>query len=321
MRPAFLLRGVGAALLLGLLLEPRAWAEPSADDKPLATALFETGRALMTEGRTAEACPKLEESQRLDPGGGTILNLALCHEQQGLLARSWSEYHEAIAFAVRDGRSDREQAAEAHVRGIEPRLSRLTIAVPESARIDGLRIERDGRVLGQVSWSIAVPVDGGEHVVRATAPGKAPFSTAVVIGAESDSRTVEVPLLADAPVAPLPAAIAPAPPVIVPPVNAGTLERVDDSRHGSRRRVIGWTIGAAGLVQWGLAGYLGVRAFRLHADSNSACPDDRCTGLGAQLNDESRRAADASTVLSLTGLATVATSVYLLWTSRLTERL
>ena len=65
---------------------------------------------------------KFAESHRLDPSGGTILNLALCHEKEGKLARSWSEFTEAIAFARRDYRADREAEAQDHAGKLEPRL-------------------------------------------------------------------------------------------------------------------------------------------------------------------------------------------------------
>src|SRR5580765_1857550 len=81
-----------------------ALAEPSDADRTLAAALFREGKALMDKGDFAPACAKLEESQRLDPGGGTILNLALCHEKEGRFARSWSEFTEAVTVARRDGR-------------------------------------------------------------------------------------------------------------------------------------------------------------------------------------------------------------------------
>ena len=54
-----------------LVRDGRAVAEPGSDDKALATTLFRQGRSLMAEGRLAEACPKLEESHRLVPSGGT----------------------------------------------------------------------------------------------------------------------------------------------------------------------------------------------------------------------------------------------------------
>jgi hypothetical protein len=303
---------VVVAPLFALLLAGRAQAEPDPDDRALATALFNEGRSMMTDGRTAQACPKLEESHRLDPSGGTILNLALCHEQEGKLARSWSEFQEAAALARRDGRSDREQAAESHVRALEPRLSRLTIVVPESARVQGLRVERDGRELGQASWSTAMPVDGGEHIVRALAPGKEPFTTTIIIGTESDARTVEVPPLAAAPALPTATAIKTGVPLSG---SAPTASSENGAKGGGPRRTIAWTIGAAGLVQWGVAGYFGLQAFRKHADSNSGCPEEHCTSPAVDANNESRRAADTSTVLAITGFATVATSVYLLLSS------
>jgi hypothetical protein len=307
--------------LLGLLASGLAGAEPSDDEKALATALFQEGRALMADGRPAEACPKLEESQRLDPSGGTMLNLALCYEQEGALARSWTAFHEAMAFARRNGRSDRERAAEEHIRALEPRLSKLTIVVPEGARVDGLRIEQDGQELARAAWSIATPVDGGEHVVRATAPGKEPFATTVVMAKESDVRTVEIPPLADLPGATAAPAADAVLPVVPPPRAASSVASApaasseDGPRAGATQRTIAWAIGAAGVVQLGLAGYFGLRAFDKHADSNAACPEGHCTTAGVELNEQSQHAADASTVLAITGLATVATSVYLLVTA------
>ncbi|MET0411607.1 MAG: hypothetical protein ABW217_09930 [Polyangiaceae bacterium] len=261
----------------------------------------------MSEGRLLEACPKLVESHRLDPSGGTILNLALCHEQQGMLARAWSEFQEAISFARRDVRPDREQAAASYVRALEPRLSTLTIVVPAVARLPGLRVLRDGSELGEASWEIAMPVDGGEHSVRAVAPGQQPFAATVIIAKESDSRTVEVPPFVAAPAAPLPA------------LGSPTGAPSEGTRAAGPSRALAWTIGAAGLVQWGAAGYFGVRAFQKHGDSNSACPNEQCTPRGVEAERQAGRAADTATALTITGFVSVAASVYLLLSSRASD--
>src|SRR4051794_36184249 len=225
----------------------RAQAEPTADDKALATVLFQEGRALMSAGRIADACLKLEESERLDPSGGTLLNLALCHEQEGRLARSWSEFNDAAVVARRDGRRDRETAANDHALALAPRLSKLTVKVPAAAEVDGLRIERDGRELGRGSWWTAMPVDGGEHVVRATAPNRQSFTTTIVIGNEADVQSVEIPVLAAAPVAVAAPSVAssssPSPALVEAPRSAGAA----GGAHRVRRTA-GWVVGGAGLV-------------------------------------------------------------------------
>ena len=171
-------------------------AQTNADDQALATVLFQKGKALLSEGQVAQACPAFEESQRLDPSGGTILNLALCHELEGRLAHAWSEFNEAVLFARKDGRHDREAAASERARALEPRMSRLTVVVPAGTQVEGLRVEHDGHELARAAWSTAIPVDGGEHMIRATAPGREPFETKVTIAKEAESKTVEIPVLA-----------------------------------------------------------------------------------------------------------------------------
>src|SRR4051812_25793931 len=78
--------------------EPRALAAdgaPSASAIAEAQVLFTEGRRLVTEGRYAEACAKLAESQRLDPSAGAQLNLADCYERSGQTASAWTVFREA----------------------------------------------------------------------------------------------------------------------------------------------------------------------------------------------------------------------------------
>ena len=87
-------------------------------------------RALMKAKNYAEACPKLAESQRLDPGIGTQFHLADCYENQGKLASAWATFLEVASLAAASNQPDREKAAKARAARLEPRLPRLTIVVP-----------------------------------------------------------------------------------------------------------------------------------------------------------------------------------------------
>src|SRR5215207_5930898 len=93
---------VGSLLLVSATFSGTARAE---EPGPAARAetLFQAGRQLMREGRYAEACPKLEESQSLDPAPGTRLNLADCWERAGRTASAQREFLAVAADAETHG--------------------------------------------------------------------------------------------------------------------------------------------------------------------------------------------------------------------------
>src|SRR5687767_13492271 len=99
-----------------------AFAAASPSDVALAEALFQEGQKLFKERRYAEACPKFEESQRLDPGGGTLFQLATCHEFTGRTASAWAEFSEVALLAKQRNRPDIERAARERVSSLQPRL-------------------------------------------------------------------------------------------------------------------------------------------------------------------------------------------------------
>src|SRR5690242_9793251 len=82
-----------------------------ADDKATADRLFDEGRAAMAAKDYASACPKLEESQRLDPALGTLLNIGLCYEGQGRVASALAVWREAEEQARGAGETKRATTA------------------------------------------------------------------------------------------------------------------------------------------------------------------------------------------------------------------
>jgi hypothetical protein len=198
------------------------WAQASVNET-LAETLFREGRQLMQAGDYEHACPKLAESQRLDPATGALLNLAACHEAQGLVATAWLEYTEASSLARRAGESDRQQLADERVQALAAILPRLAVSITPQAGAEQIGVTLDGTALGAGSLGVAVPVDPGTHTIVAAAPGKKTWSQQVTLKASEPPVSVTVPALepdpATAPAPPpnAPAAVAvrsePAPPV------------------------------------------------------------------------------------------------------------
>src|SRR5438067_2494545 len=85
---------------------PKSRTDPAA-----AESLFFAARTLMNENKFAEACPKLEESLRLDPGLGTQFNLADCNEHIGKITTAWAGFLEVAALAKAANQPDRDKLA------------------------------------------------------------------------------------------------------------------------------------------------------------------------------------------------------------------
>jgi hypothetical protein len=172
-----------------------ARADGTETDKQIAQSLFDDGRTLLEAGKYAEACPKFAESQRLDPGGGTLLNLALCHEHEGKTATAWTEFREALSIAMRDDRKDRQELANLHIAALSPKLTRLTVVVPEGIAARDPEVTLDRSRLPSAAWNTAIPIDPGEHRISVAGTGLSRWETSVATLDAGRTYRVEVPAL------------------------------------------------------------------------------------------------------------------------------
>jgi len=113
------------ALLVALLLlsTPALAFAQGAADPSRADVLFEHGLAAFEEGRIDEACANFEDSLRLDPADGTLINLARCHERQGKIASAWAAYEKVAQSSARAGNQERARVARAAAQRLEPLVS------------------------------------------------------------------------------------------------------------------------------------------------------------------------------------------------------
>lgn len=155
-----------------------------------AEALFNEADTLEIQGKIPEACDAFEASNRIEPRAGTLVRLGQCREKQNRLVSAWSAYKDALTRAKDPAK---RQIAEQRVAALEPRLSYLTVLVPDESRIDGLVIKRNNRELDAALWNRAAPVDGGVYTITGHAPGHEEWSTTVEVANEGDKASIEVP--------------------------------------------------------------------------------------------------------------------------------
>lgn len=293
------LAALSRRLALGLLLAAGALAPSAAraEDAPPSPArqLFNDGRKLASEGNYAAACPKLEESLRLELGVGTQFNLADCWEHIGRTASAHALFLGAAASAKAAGQTDREQVLRDRASALEPRLSRLVVEVksPEPK----LTVKRDDLPLDDETLGKAVPLDPGKYKIKARAPGKKPWETTVEITGATPITTVEIPTLeAEKPaLAEKPASNKAA---------AATLEHEEtkptpaDSPAGSDRdgetNYRALAVAGAGVLGLGFGAVMGVRYLGANSDAKKICPTNHGCSV-KEIQEHDRLVADART--------------------------
>jgi hypothetical protein len=321
---------LGVRLLLLALLAP-AVGHAQTTDPQLAQSLFDQARPLMAAQRFKEACPLFAESQRLDPGGGTLLNLAICHEGLGKYATAWTEFNAALSIAIKDGRKGRENIAREHLAALEPKLSHLTVTVPSSSDAEGLEVSLDGVTLARAAWGISAAVDPGAHKVEAVAPGRRGWSALIVMNGAGETRKVAVPPLgsdtSEVPSCPADfewngstcirpsAAAVPAPspnppPPYHPPPPPFDYGPIKVSSTSPFR----YTVGALSLTALGTSLVTGILAFTDHNVVNDHCDVNRnyCDDQDAISKQTQSRALAWVSTISL-GVGVLGAGAYLFW--------
>jgi len=282
-----------------------------------AEALYDQAKALMAAGKASEACPKLEESQRLDPGSGTLINLALCYEKTGRIASAWTTYREAATAARAAGNADRERGARERAAALAPKVSKLTIEVPVDARIAGLVVTRDGVEVGSAQWGVPIPTDAGTHELSAKAPGYLDWRETTTVPEKGAATSVTVPKLVAAPdAAPVaPVAVAASEPKPAEPAPAPAPDEPRSSGLGPQR-IGALVVGGVGVAGLAVGGIFGVQAFSKAEKAKETCDGSECTSqAGVTAGQEGYSAATVSTIAMIAGGVCVAAGAVLWFTA------
>lgn len=289
MRAAFL--GAVVATMLGTSL---AHADPSAD----ADTLFKDGNTLAAAGKYAEACPKLAESQKLDPAVGTEFNLADCYEHLDRLATAYSLFVDVQKVAHAAGKFEREKRAKERADALGSKIGKLKLVVQATA--PGLEVKVDD-IEDHGGGPIAI--DAGTHAVVATAPGRTTW-TGSVTTKDGDTTALTIPELVDPNPAPPPQPIIVVKPAPAPPPPKSTQKTLAYVAGG---------VGVAGIAVGAIAGAI---AISKKGSANDICASStyhfHCpTQAGADAWSSAQTAGNVSSVGFIVGGALLAAGIVL----------
>jgi tetratricopeptide (TPR) repeat protein len=151
-----------------------AMARADGADPVAAEALFREGRSAADAGNYAVACPKFEESYRLDPAPGTLLNLGDCEEHRGQLALALQHYRQLHAELPET--DDRRPIAAARARALELRASKVHSVPAAEPVADTKTVPDTNTVPARPEATRPTPRDGSVQRTTAFVVGGAGFA-------------------------------------------------------------------------------------------------------------------------------------------------
>lgn len=290
------------SLAVALVVTP-ADAQPAAPNDKAADAAFQEGRTLMGQGKLAEACAKLAESDRLAASGRAVLNLADCFERRAMVASAYAKFLEAAVRAVEAGRADAEHHARERAARLEPRLPRLTLAVPKETDSADLDVRLDGRSLPRSAWGSAEAVDPGAHTLEATAAGGRTWSSTFT-AQEGKAQRIEL-RWPEAAKSDAPPAAPPAPTLAVStPRPTGS-----DASSVKPLAITALGLGAIGVV---VGSYAGLQVLNAKSVVNDHCTNHQCDQEGYDAASRGSTFQYVAPIAFAVGLGGIAAGSYLL---------
>jgi hypothetical protein len=286
-----------------LLSASQCWASPSEDAKNQAEKLFQEGKQALEQGLYTEACNKFQQSQQLDPAGGTILALAFCLEQTGQRKPAMERFQEALVWAKKSRNTLRSEIAERHIEALRALLSGLDFHPLLS--YSELRIEIDHQVFPHKKWSSVVFLNPGNHTIE--------FFRGTQLVKQIQWQLFEGDLLAVSP-AFLPVSMQREDKISKPNQPAMVAPTVPhkESQQPPWVKPVSLSLAVPGALLFGVGSHLGIKTLNDTKEIRMRCPQNPCedqTALSLRSGLGSR--ADFSTLFLATGTLLIGTAISL----------
>jgi hypothetical protein len=280
----------------------------AAQDSAAADALFDAGLSEMKAGNYDSGCPKLAESQRLDPRPGTLFTLAECEAKGDKLATAYVHYEDYLrvfsrmAAKEQKAQRGRDAVAKAALERIGPEIPKLTLKLPDGAPAD-LVVIRNGTRLGTATFGVALPVDPGEQVVVVELSDGSRGEQRITL-AKGEKRELVLELPAK-PAAPESA-----------PAAANPETRAVEVSSGGGSNTLAYVLGGVGIAGIAVGSVTGVMVLGKKSTIDDHCNGSKCDQQGLDAADSAKSLGLVSTIGFGVGVAGLAVATVLLVTGK-----
>lgn len=189
-----------------------AGSGPTPSELSVARRLFDEARAAEDAARWREAADKFRRAIAIKDTPGMRFHLARCEEEQGAFVEALVEYDRARELLDSGIRAaDVEKLLSAARERVRAKVALLTVRLPSG--VQNVSVELDGKPLSAAVLGVPMPINPGEHRLRAVAVGRTTFARELLLGTgEVLQLAVELPVATTVPSVAAPVAAAtPAP--------------------------------------------------------------------------------------------------------------